>query len=103
MTYRRLAIASALLSLAFALLALAAWMTGQLQLASLRVGFIPMAPATAAAFVLVGATLIALAFGQGAATRIVARAAAVVVVTFACVGFLEFFGVGSVSDWEAAI
>ena len=101
--YRRLATASALVPLAFALLGLAAWMTGRLQLASLRAEFIPMAPATTAAFVLVSATLIALAFGQGTTTRNVARVAAVVVFTFASMGVLEFFGVASVSDWEAAI
>jgi len=100
--YQRLATSSAIVPLAFALLGLAGWMTGRLQLASLRTQFIPMAPTTAAAFVLVSATLIAVAFGRGRTTHNVARVAAGVVVTFASMGLLELFGVASVSDWEAA-
>jgi PAS domain S-box-containing protein len=90
MTYRRLATASALIPLAFALLGLAAWITGRLRLASLRTEFIPMAPTTAVVFVLVSAALIAVAFGQGTTMRNAVRAAACLVFIFACVGHLEF-------------
>jgi PAS domain S-box-containing protein len=101
--YWRVATASALVPLAFAILGLAAWMTGRLQLASLRAELIPMAPATAAAFVLVSAALIAVASGTGTAARTVARVVAGVLFTFAAMGFLAFAGVASVGDWEAAI
>jgi signal transduction histidine kinase len=54
---RRIVIVASSVSMALALLALAGWVTGELLLASVRPGFIPMAPNTAAAFLLLGATL----------------------------------------------
>jgi PAS domain S-box-containing protein len=62
-----------------------------------------MAPATAVAFVLVSAALLAIPFVPRTAMRNGVRAAAGVVFVFACMGLLEFAGNAGVSDWEARL
>jgi PAS domain S-box-containing protein len=103
MGYPRLATASAIIPLAFALPGLAAWITGRLWLASLSPDFIPMAPATAIGFTLVGAALIALAYGQGTIPRTAVPAAACVVFVGALLGLSGASrGAGGI-DWEGAL
>jgi PAS domain S-box-containing protein len=96
-----LAAASTLVPLAFGLAGLAAWFTGRLRLASFHTEFIPMAPGTAVALVLMSAALFAVAFGRGAAPRRAVRAAALIVSTLAFVELVEFFAGVSAIDWEA--
>ena len=103
MTYRRLATASTLLPLAFALAALVGWITGHLRLASLHTEFIPMAPATAVAFVLVSAALIAVAFGHGTTMRNAVRVAACLVSILAFMELVEFFAGFTLIAWDAAL
>ncbi len=55
---RRVTVAASLAAMALAALALAGWATGNLRLASVRGDFIPMAPNTAACFLLLGAALL---------------------------------------------
>ena len=98
MSYRQAATAGTLVPLAFGLLGLTAWTTGLLRLASVRAEFIPMAPSTAVACVLVSAALIALAFGHGTTTRNSVRAVACLVSTLALIELVKFFAGVEVID-----
>ncbi len=103
MPLRRAAIAGALLPFALALLALAAWATGALRLASVRAEYIPMAPSTAIGFVLVGAACIALSFDAGPLARMVVRGAAGVVTLLALINLLQFFTGAAALNLEALL
>jgi two-component system, cell cycle sensor histidine kinase and response regulator CckA len=88
-TYRRLAAVAALITLAFALLGSAAWITGRLELASLLARFIPMAPTTAVGLVVVGAALLSLALGEGTNVRRAVRVASALVLIITSVGLFD--------------
>jgi signal transduction histidine kinase len=103
MTYRGIVIAGALGPLVLALLALAAWITGFLRLASVRSDYIPMAPSTAIGFVLLSGTLIAHAFHARPATGNAARAAAGLVSLLAVIKLVEFFTGAAVLNLEAVL
>jgi PAS domain S-box-containing protein len=62
--YRRIGLISSLVPLVVAVLGVTAWLTGRLQLASLSVRYIPMAPITAVAFLLVSPALLLLFVGH---------------------------------------
>jgi PAS domain S-box-containing protein len=103
MAYRRVATASALVPFAFALLGVAAWTTGHLRLASVRTEFIPMAPGTAVAFLIVSGALIALASRHATAIRNAVRVAASLVFVLAFIMLVEFYAGLTVLGWEEAI
>ena len=103
MTYRHVATAGTFVPLTVGLLGLTAWTTGFLRLASVRTDFIPMAPSTAVACVLVSAALIALAFGHGTTIRNSVRAVACLVSILALIELVEFFAGVEVIDWETAL
>lgn len=103
MTYRGVAIADALGPLVLALLALAAWITGFLRLASVRSDYIPMAPSTAIGFVLLSGTLIAFAFDARPATRNAARTAAGLLSLLAVIKLVEFLTGAAVLNLEAVL
>jgi PAS domain S-box-containing protein len=89
--------------LAFAVLSVVAWTTGYLRLASLRAEYIPMAPSTAVAFLLVSAALIALTRGGGAGIREGVRAAGLLVFTLAVIKLVEFASGVVIVNVEAAL
>lgn len=98
MTYRRAAVAGALVPLSLSLLAVVAWLTGFLRLASVRAEYIPMAPSTAIGFALVG-----VARDASAVTRNAARAVAALVTVLAVIKLVEFFTGAAILDLEAAL
>jgi hypothetical protein len=103
MTYRRVAISSALGPLVLALLALTAWITGFLRLASVRSDYIPMAPSTAIGVVLLSGALIAYAVHTRPATEHAARAAAGLVSLLAAIKLVEFSTGAAVLNLEAVL
>jgi signal transduction histidine kinase len=89
--------------LTFALLGLAAWLTGALWLASFRGSYIPMAPSTAIAFTLVSVALITLTQSAGPIAREVVRAAALLVFVLAAIKVVEFVSGITILNLEAAL
>jgi PAS domain S-box-containing protein len=100
---RRIAVAGALVPLLFAVGGLTAWTTGVLQLASLNTTYIPMAPSTALAFMLVGSALITLACDPQAIARELVRGAALLVFVLATIKVIEFLSGATIINVEAAL
>jgi signal transduction histidine kinase len=90
LTSRRVAILAALAPLGLAALALLAWLTGALRLASLRTEYIPMAPSTAIGFLVVGTAIVGRASRDNQLTRRLAGLAAVYLSVLATITVIEF-------------
>jgi signal transduction histidine kinase len=101
--YHRVSATAAILPLGLALLALAAWTSGSLRLASIRAAYIPMAPSTAIGFLLASAVLIGLALDGTTARRNAARAAAAFLALLAVIKLIEFFTGIAALNLEAAL
>jgi signal transduction histidine kinase len=103
MPYRSAAVVGAFVPLTLSLLALGAWATGFLQLASVRAEYIPMAPSTAIGFLSVSATLIAFVCSPTRVTREAAQGAAGIVVVLAVLELVEFSTGSAALNLEAAL
>jgi signal transduction histidine kinase len=103
MRYRRAALLGALLPLALSLLALIAWVSGFLRLASVHGAYIPMAPSTALGFLLISVALIGVIRSAAPAARQAARGAAAVIGVLAVLKLLEFFMGVAALNLEAAL